>query len=106
MQICRLPDKAEDGILTIRSLKSDAQGAFQSGPLPPGDYYVLAKLLHDPAIKPDRPYYVQSQPQYLYPGVPRPVPIELDLQLHYGTLVLEGLRSVPLLMRREASRSD
>lgn len=102
VQICRFPEKTEEGVLAVRSLTTDAQGVFRSRPLPPGDYYVLAKLMHPADLAVSRPHYVQSRPLYLYAGLARPETVELDVQFHYGTLVLEASRSLPFLVRTQA----
>jgi hypothetical protein len=103
LKVCRLSDKAE--ILAIRALRADAGGAFRSGALPPGDYYVLANLLHETDVMPDRTYYIQSQPQYLYPGV-KLSPLELDVELHHGRLMLEASESVPLITAKAGSEAS
>jgi hypothetical protein len=105
--ICRLPETDErSGLVKVRTLTTDALGHFDSGPLPPGDYYAVAKLLHPPEIEPSNTYYTQSRPYYLYPGAARGDPAELDVKLHYGIVEFEASRSLPFLVSRESKAGE
>ncbi len=104
LRICRLSETADQGTLVVRKLSTDGQGCFRSGPLPPGDYYVLGRLISPPDTKPFQELYVQSEPVYLYPGASPPPSVELDLRMEYGELALESSASIPLVIEAADSQ--
>jgi type II secretory pathway pseudopilin PulG len=52
----------------LRRVETDAQGNFNSGPLPPGAYFVAAPLCDREANASDAGDGIQSRPLYLYEG--------------------------------------
>ena len=102
IQVCRFTDQPNE-LGAIRTVTADAQGEFGSGPLQPGDYYLLAGLV-DPADSESAKlgYYVQSQPYFLYPGSPQPEPTALDLKLETGELAFTVKNPMPTLVQEQA----
>jgi hypothetical protein len=79
--------KAIDGEI-IRRLPTAADGAFSSGPLPAGDYFLMvADASKSPSVQ------VQSAPILLYPtAAPK---IDLDVSYPTGRLAIEISRPLP-----------
>ena len=67
-----------------RHLHTDEQGNFTSGPLPQGEYFLLAKMIDGRTGEPT-PYFVQSRPFYLYGE--EPPRVELDLLIKSRLLI-------------------
>lgn len=86
--ICRV----DDGEI-VRRVSTAATGGFQSGPLPSGDYTVIAKQPNSAA--PPR-IGLQSAPIYLYPGVPSPR-VELNADPAKGQIAVTLAEPLPRL---------
>jgi hypothetical protein len=72
-------------------VRSDAQGQYRSGPLPDGDYALVAAL---ESKTPPSYLYAQSQPIYVYPGM-GPSHFDFDVAYHAGRLRLTTSRPLP-----------
>jgi hypothetical protein len=75
----------------VRRVRSDAQGQYRSGPLPDGDYALVAAL---ESKTPPSYLYSQSQPIYVYPGM-GPSHFDFDVAYHAGRLRLTTSRPLP-----------
>lgn len=72
------PSGKEEGCTAMRVLEADAAGAFRSGPLPTGVYFVVARLLDTQGTPVQSAYYIQSKPLNLYEANQKGT-LELDL---------------------------
>ena len=77
----------------VRSVETDDEGNFHSGPLGGGDYCLLAETGHR-FVRDRFPRLVQSAPIGVYPGVETPAQ-RFDLAAHIGGVKIETSRPLP-----------